>query len=842
MLVAVVREGAEQRRRRLPAGLRTDRRRGQVLVIVALMFTVLVGFAGLALDAGHLFLVAHNAQNAADTAALSAGKQLTGGLKTSPPADSNDPAVKAAHDLAASNGFTTIRNTTCDTATPTSFQTSWYDTPLACGATNFTTRVAIYSPPQTLTADCQAVPYNCLQVVVTQQVQNFLMGVLGIPTTTISSTATVFAEPAGSVLPGPAGIGLYLYQPQAGCGGIGKQCFNEAAAPARSQLSCSGLNNCPTLWIRPGSGGVIQGINGSLGAGDLPALESAGDIVIQDPTTVCDPFGGAACSAGSATGAKGFSLAAGSKLYCSGSTPASESPVACSAAGPGGVALSTVAGNETAFTTYPWSAQVDTSALPACGHLVLNGDKVTVGNVIPPACTPAATDPYTIMPGKYDWIAINHGNYQFAPGIYDILGSATVNTNISGSANGIDHSGEAAADFDLCTGAAGSPTACPLLSAGVWIGHATSSLLIGAGAASTPGACDDSGPPPVQGGGGDATQIGGSGVVFKLEPSAGGFVSTNEVDFIELTAPAPGAMRQTAGVPILFDAEGNQFIHLDASGANPTFMSQFAGVLFQNSGVNGGGVEVDPHLGNGQVAAIKGQVFAYSFTTFGAAGGVGILNFSAGLGASTSPLVSTAGDDEQEILTGANLVDPGVPGFERLVVTYNDEWKLDAYNVYVKINNNAPVFFSAGIWNPAPAPGAPLPPASNNPGDAFPAAPAPAQDPSNNYVKVSATDWKITYGPAFSYGPGDNSTFEVSGAWVWGHEEDIPGSVDGANDATVTYTFPIPSGPVVNAQIFMSDGDSCGDFAIATFTFNNLAGGGGGGGATQSVGTVHLVQ
>ena len=36
---------------------RSTRHRGQVMVIFALMFVVLVGFAGLALDATHLYLV-----------------------------------------------------------------------------------------------------------------------------------------------------------------------------------------------------------------------------------------------------------------------------------------------------------------------------------------------------------------------------------------------------------------------------------------------------------------------------------------------------------------------------------------------------------------------------------------------------------------------------------------------------------------------------------------------------------------------------------------------------------------------------------------------------------------
>ena len=55
-----------------------ERRRGQAMVIFALIFVVLVGFAGLSLDATHLYLVQHTAQKAADAAALAAGKRLAG--------------------------------------------------------------------------------------------------------------------------------------------------------------------------------------------------------------------------------------------------------------------------------------------------------------------------------------------------------------------------------------------------------------------------------------------------------------------------------------------------------------------------------------------------------------------------------------------------------------------------------------------------------------------------------------------------------------------------------------------------------------------------------------------
>lgn len=50
---------------------RTDRERGQVLVLVALVIVLLLGFAALALDGGNIYADRRSAQAAADTAALS---------------------------------------------------------------------------------------------------------------------------------------------------------------------------------------------------------------------------------------------------------------------------------------------------------------------------------------------------------------------------------------------------------------------------------------------------------------------------------------------------------------------------------------------------------------------------------------------------------------------------------------------------------------------------------------------------------------------------------------------------------------------------------------------------
>lgn len=54
------------------------RQRGAVAIITALSLAVLIGFAGLALDGGHLYVTKTELQNAADACALSASYELTG--------------------------------------------------------------------------------------------------------------------------------------------------------------------------------------------------------------------------------------------------------------------------------------------------------------------------------------------------------------------------------------------------------------------------------------------------------------------------------------------------------------------------------------------------------------------------------------------------------------------------------------------------------------------------------------------------------------------------------------------------------------------------------------------
>src|SRR4029077_1439480 len=254
--------------------------------------------------------------------------------------------------------------------------------------------------------------------------------------------------------------------------------------------------------------------------GDYTPVRSSGDMVIQDRTTICDSYNGATCSPNVARGA-GFAIANGAKVYCSSNSGVVTT--ACTTTGQSN--LSTLYSSQAAwFPPAYWYPTVDTSKLRYCGSLILNGQ-----GMYGPCTNPS--EPYLIGHGIYNYIVINHGNYEFDSGLYNITGTAPVNNLVGGGywANGIDHSREGAADFDLCT--AGQPNSCPSLTAGVWIGHGGGAFSAYQGP--TPGSCTN-GVAGSGGGGGDATVISGSGVVFRLAPGSGGFVSTHEVQGLTL--------------------------------------------------------------------------------------------------------------------------------------------------------------------------------------------------------------------------------------------------------------------------------------------------------------------
>jgi hypothetical protein len=235
-----------------------------------------------------------------------------------------------------------------------------------------------------------------------------------------------------------------------------------------------------------------------------------------------------------------------------------------------------------------------------------------------------------------------------------------------------------------------------------------------------------------------------------------------------------------------------------------------------------------------ELPAVQGQILAYSLTIFGQSGGT--LDFTNGYGGGSVPGIGTSGRNENSIITAVNLK-AGAPGFSVLTVSYFDEWMMDAYDVYAKINNGSPQFFSQGIWNSVPGPGTPLPPPGNNPGDANPAYPSNLAPGSYSIISTGPpqgqSDWLYTI-PG-----GSGGTIEAKGSWNWGHHNTITKARQANYSAQLIYTFPNPAGNYLSVTMFMLDGDRCGDYAYATYTFKSTGGPGPG---QQSVGSVSLVQ
>ncbi len=810
------------------------RQGGQVLPIAAAAFLVMCALAGLAIDTSRDYLVKRQAQNAADFAVLAASKQMTLSGSLNSPVAPNSGTVIAAHDYAAINGFGTIYSTGCDTSGPSSFSTTWFDVSgLPCGATNgFNNKVTLNSPPISLPGApvplaCQGSgQFTCVQVLITTHIAEIFTSVLGISSAFVTVGASAQAVLPSASFDAPPPNALTIYQPQSGCATGQQQCFDETKPAARTQLSCTGgTNNCPTFWVRPGTAPKIYGYDGATlsPAGDYTTLRSNGDMVIQDRTTICDPYSGRTCSANTAVGPSGFAVSGGTKLYCSRIGGGGSSSTPCTTTGQS--SLNEIDSNQAGwFAPGYWYPTVDTSKLKDCGSLILNGQPM-----YGPCADPQ--EPYLIGPGFYDYIVVNHGDYEFGSGLYDITGVAPVNSATGGAyiANGIDHSRENASDFDLCTG--GQPNSCPGLTAGVWIGHGGGGYFAYQGP--TPGSCTN-GVAGSGGGGGDTTVISGSGVVFRMESRSGGFVSTNEVGGLTLAGAGVGSLASVNGSPLLFDMENNSFIHLDSSqpgaGVPPNTTS---GIIYQTPNATGGGVEFDPSMAGFNVSgqelpAVQGQILAYTVTVFGQSGGT--MDFTNGYGGGSVPGIGTSGRNENSIITSVSLR-AGAPGYSILTVNYADEWMMDGYDVYVKINNGGPQFFSQGIWSTPPGPGTPLPPPGNNPGDANPA--YPSAGAPGAYAIIGGTDWLFTI-------PGGNgATIEAKGNWAWGHQNTIPGANTANYTAQLIYTFPNPVGNYLSVTMFMLDGDRCGDYAYATYTFKSTGGPGPG---QQSVGSVSLVQ
>ena len=871
---------------RLSARASRRRQRGQALVVLVLCLMVVLGFAGLAVDAGHTYLIKRDVQNAADAAALAAGKQLYGSLQTAPPSASRPGAAQAAWAYASNNGYaTTYSTSSCFTdsgsGSSETFTATWVDTGSCSTPSGANTVVTVHDPPVTA-PDGTAVPvactgttrFNCFQVLIESKVVNYIMPVFGFNSTTVTANAVVIATPLGQVTGNPPPYAVYLYEPA--------PAFDGTKPASRTQLNCpegstESTITCPTFWTENGSPTIV----GAGGGTEAAAVNSAGDLVIQGQTTICD--GNYTCTKNQtqASGAQGFAVQTGSTVWCKQLNGAS---TGCTTSVE--PALQQLWGQQVGYTTQSWAPVVDTSGLADCGSLdlILNGQSVasaTSGT----ACAPDASSPYSIEPGRYHSIVINHGTYEFESGMYDIVGKAPVNktgpatgcqTSTAYTANGVDHCRESnATDVDLCN-TPNNAQACPDLTAGVWIGHGGGTY--GAYAPPTASSCAG-GTPGTDGGGGDATIVSGSAVVFRLESTSGGFVTTGDVSLVSLHSPGPdqtlpagsvsGPSGTTGSIPMLIDEENNAYIHLDAGQppkGPPQQFSDFSGIVYQTESATGGGVEIAADMGatGGTGSSLQGQVLAYSFTTWGNGTAV---DFSQGYGSSAPP-ISTSGHAETSVITSpapavTAAVDRGgnpISGYETFTVHYADEWAMDAYDSYVRVNNGSPVFFSQNEWGPQPGSGAALPPegsANNlNPNDstgppvmaAWPVYPTSQSTVTYGngaaaagytaYLDSSTNvydDWVEALGSGAT-----TSYFETLGSWTWGHQKDISSTqTSGSYEAAIKYTFPTPAGTNLSITIFLTDGDHCGDYATASYTFANIGQPNGG---SQSGGTVELIE
>ncbi|MBT3336613.1 MAG: hypothetical protein HN855_12285 [Anaerolineae bacterium] len=151
--------------------------RGQAIVLLTLAIVSLVGFTALAIDGGNAYSNNRQAQNAADTAALSAALAKI----------RNNDWNATALNITASNGF---------------------------DDNDSSVTVTVHNPPQSgAYANCSSTAYDCneyIQVIIESEVETFFAPVVGIDTTNNRVEAVARAKPATTqvLFNGNAVVGL----------------------------------------------------------------------------------------------------------------------------------------------------------------------------------------------------------------------------------------------------------------------------------------------------------------------------------------------------------------------------------------------------------------------------------------------------------------------------------------------------------------------------------------------------------------------------------------------------------------------------------------------------------
>ena len=180
--------------------LKIKERSGAVLIMVALIMLVLLGFAALAVDTGYFFATKNELQNIADAAALAAAGELGDQYVKEETVD--ETAIKAvAVDVGTKNQAGGKYNITIDSANDIEIGTWDQDT-----------------DPK---FDTSGTPPNAVRVVARRDglansaVSSFFGGILGVNVVNVSADATAALDAPGQIEPGgipiPVGISKYWF-------------------------------------------------------------------------------------------------------------------------------------------------------------------------------------------------------------------------------------------------------------------------------------------------------------------------------------------------------------------------------------------------------------------------------------------------------------------------------------------------------------------------------------------------------------------------------------------------------------------------------------------------------
>lgn len=183
---------AQRQRRTRNKSLKCRRsERGQALVVVALLMTILIGLMGLVIDSGYAYSERRQIQNAADSAALNGARDLDAQIANGNQAGADTQVLRAIKQYIVAFNLTV--NTSGNA--PATLQSATYINEDGSQS---------YGTVGTQASDHIPVSASGVRVTVKEPWTPFLVGILGINSFTISATAAA----ASGVIPGADAVFL----------------------------------------------------------------------------------------------------------------------------------------------------------------------------------------------------------------------------------------------------------------------------------------------------------------------------------------------------------------------------------------------------------------------------------------------------------------------------------------------------------------------------------------------------------------------------------------------------------------------------------------------------------